>query len=365
MQFTEKIKSFFQFLFLEKPTQKKKKKAYQQVEKEPDTVWLEKHSENPIIAPDPKNDWESWQTFNPGALLLDNHVHFLYRAIGSDGLSRFGYAFSEDGLSIDRRLAFPAYEHEIRSYSLVSYPSGGSFGGAEDPRIVRIEDEPYIYITYTACDGGLRVGLSRIHIDDFRKGRWNWSVPKLISSQGETHKNWIIFPEKINGKYAIMHSLNPEIQVAYLDDLNFSNNETITSFFRSEERKDVWDKWIRGVGPTPIKTDKGWLVFYHAMDDDWSKYKVGAMLLNLEDPTKVIYRAKSPILEPSEEYENCGFKSGVVYVSGAVVKDGVLYIYYGGADSYVCVAYENLDTFLEELTRDEKPHLQKKTLTKK
>jgi predicted GH43/DUF377 family glycosyl hydrolase len=82
---------------------------------------------------------------------------------------------------------------------------------------------------------------------------------------------------------------------------------------------------------------------------DPNRYKLGAMILDAADPTKVLYRSRTPILEPDFNYENQGFKSGVVYSCGAVVNEGELYVYYGGADSVVCVAMANLDTFLGEL----------------
>ena len=89
------------------------------------------------------------------------------------------------------------------------------------------------------------------------------------------------------------------------------------------------------------------------------------MLLDLNDPTKILHRSKEPVLEPSEFYENVGFKSGVVYVTGAVVKDDLLLVYYGGADSYVCVASAHAEEFVEALARETKPKLKVKTLKKK
>ena len=76
---------------------------------------LVKPVENPLISPRPENGWESWQTFNPGAVLLDEKIHFLYRAIGHDGVSRLGYANSNDGLKINQRLSNPAYEHKLEN----------------------------------------------------------------------------------------------------------------------------------------------------------------------------------------------------------------------------------------------------------
>ncbi len=328
---------------------------------------LNKSKNNPIISPKPENIWETWQTFNPTVILLNNKVHFLYRAIGEDGISRLGYAVSNDGFNIDERLPYPVYEHQIKEkiFDVISYCSGGSWGGAEDPRIVRVDKENILYMTYTACDNGLQVGLSAIEVNDFLNKKWKWKPSTLISSPNEVHKNWVIFPEKINGKYAILHSIKPHIQIEYRDDLKFNRSDYINSFYGGGPQKGCWDKWVRGVGAVPIKTKDGWLVFYHAMDNDWSKYKVGAMLLDINDPTKILYRSKKPILEPNEYYENNGSKRGVVYASGAVIKEEDLLIYYGAADSYICVAYSNLNKFLEALKKEVKPKLKRKIIRKK
>jgi len=328
---------------------------------------LKKPHHNPIIAPRRDNIWDGCHTFNPGVVQLDDKVHFMYRAIGPDGVSRLGYAQSNDGYTIDLRNTNPAYEHSTkqRSFNTYSYFSGGSWGGGEDPRLVRVGNESLLYMTYTACNGDLRVALTSINVDDFQNQRWNWSPPVYLSPPGEVHKNWLIFPEKINGKYAILHGINPDIMVEYRDHLEFDDANYIKSFWGGgKPRKNCWDKWLRGAGPVPLKTKYGWLLFYHAMDNDWGKYRVGAMLLDYNDPTKIIARAKAPILEPKEHYENHGFKGGVVYASGAVVKDDNLYIYYGGADSYVCVAYANYDTFLNELKKHQEPKLKTSVVRK-
>ena len=329
---------------------------------------LVKPPTNPIIEPIRENGWEAWQTFNPGAILLKGNIHFLYRAIGADGISRIGYAFSNDGFKVGERFPHPVFEHRIkaRTFNIYSYFAGGSWGGAEDPRIVRVGDEDVLYMTYTACGNGLRIGLTSIGVNDFLNKRWEkWATPFFLSPPDKVNKNWVIFPEKIKGRYGILHSISPEVSIAYLDNLDFSHQTYIESHYSNEPRKNCWDKWVRGVGPVPIKTKYGWLIFYHAMDNDWSKYKVGTMLLDLDDPTKVLCRSKEPVLEPSEHYENNGFKSGVVYASGAVVKNGELLVYYGGADSCVCVASANLDKFLDALRKNIKPTLYRGIIKKK
>ncbi len=328
---------------------------------------LTKAGTNPIIRPLQRSEWQAWQTFNPGVILLEDKVHFLYRAIGADGISRFGYARSPDGLKIDERLPYPVFEHHLTpgSFSYWSFTSGGSFGGAEDPRIVRIGKESVLYVTYTACDGGLRVGLTSIKVEDFLAKKWNWKSPKLISPPGEVHKNWVIFPEKINGRYAILHSINPTISIEYRDDLDFNELDYIESHYGGVVRKNCWDSSVRGAGAPPIKTKYGWLLFYHAIDKrDSGRYKVGAMLLDQYDPTKILHRGVEPILEPDEWYENNGFKAGIVYVTGAVVKDGKLLVYYGGADSYVNFASVDLEEFLQNLIQTKKPKLKRVTRKK-
>lgn len=342
-------------------TKKKKKTSVKKTSRQKKES-VKKIINNPIISPRKENFWESWQTFNPAAVLIKDKVHFVYRAIGNDGVSRFGYANSKSGFELDERDSFPAYQDSgfRREYAYHS-ASGGSWSGCEDPRMTQIDDK--IYITYTSCNGGLRVGLLSIKVSDFLKREWNWSQPKLISPAGEVHKNWVIFPEKINGKYAILHSISPEISIAYRKSLDFKDGECIRSHYHPGEPSKEWDSYLRGPGPTPIKTKHGWLLFYHAMNhDDMGKYKIGAMLLDLKDPTKILHRSQKPILEPTESYEMNGYKPGVIYALGSVIKGDKIILYYGGADSYVCAAYANLEEFLKELIGKNKKLLKKKLL---
>jgi len=351
---------------------KAKKKPGRKKGKKTSSLLLVKSLNGPIISPDSGNGWESWQTFNAGAVLLEERVHFLYRAIGEDAISRLGYAVSSDGFKIDERLIHPAYEHPLADknsfFHVFSFVSGGSFGGCEDPRLVRVGKEEKLYLTYTACDQGLRMTLTSIKLNDFLKKKWLWKRPVFISPPGQVHKNWVIFPEKIKGRYCVLHSLNPKISVDYFDNLDFDGHTHINSFYDPipKGKHWAWENWIRGAGPTPLKTKEGWLLFYHAQSyKDPGKYKVGAMILDLEDPTKVLYCCKEPVIESSELYENNGYKPGVVYASGAVIKDGLLLVYYGASDSHVCVAYTDLEEFLKSLKKEIKPKLTRTILKKK
>lgn len=332
---------------------------------------LTKSSHNPILKPG-SNPWTAEAVLNPGAAIIRGRTHLIYRAIGMDGVSRLGYASSEDGIVFDKRLPYPVYVAQkprnlpghVRRYSPVLYPSGGSWGGCEDPRMVLIEGR--VYITFNMFDGWdyIRVASISIAEDDFMAEQfWKWDGPHILSRPGERHKNWVLFPEKIGGKFAILHSIAPNVEIAYRDSIEDIGTEEpfIQSWVGSRDnlpaRKDSWDTFVRSAGPPPVKTDRGWLLFYHAIDArDPGRYKLGAMLLDLTDPTKVLYRSLTPILSPDEIYENRG-KPGIVYACGATLRQGTLFVYYGGADRVVCVATTSLDSFLDALIEGSQPSL--------
>jgi predicted GH43/DUF377 family glycosyl hydrolase len=321
---------------------------------------LERFRGNPIIFPANGMYFESRATFNPTAFEHDGKVHVIYRAVGESDVSTLGYAGSYDGYNLKERTFRPIFIHknnlsEIETDKIQAlYSSGGGWnGGAEDPRITKIDN--ILYMTYTAFDGwgSVRIGLTSIGLEDFINKKWNWKNPVLISPPGEIHKNWAIFPEKINSKYAIIHSISPEILIDYFKDLNsLDGKKYIKSNFNGKPNWDSGLKSVRGIGPAPIKTKLGWLIIYHAMEkNDPNRYKLFAMILDKKDPTKIIFHSKKAILEPDEFYENEGYKSGVIYCCGAVVKNDNLFIYYGGADMVSCVATANLELFLKDLKK--------------
>jgi len=325
---------------------------------------LSRSYKNPIISPLAHQHWENIGTFNPA--VVEDHegrIHMFYRAIGSDGVSRVGHAVSDDGIHFSERSPYPVFVpprgygggHETftnnpKKYDPTFYTSGGGWSGSEDPRAVRIDDK--IYMTYTAFEswGSVRIAVTSIKLDDLKHKRWAWKRPSLLSSSDTVNKNWVLFPEKINDKFVILHGISPKIFINYVDNLdNFPKDKYIESLpqhhghgYTEKSREDFWDNRMRGAGAPPIKTRLGWLLLYHAIDDN--KYKVGAMILDLHNPTKVLYRSPEPILSPEVHYEN-DWKPGVVYASGAIVKNEKLLVYYGGGDKYVGVA----ETPLEEL----------------
>jgi predicted GH43/DUF377 family glycosyl hydrolase len=324
---------------------------------------LAKHDENPIMTSRVHLPWESQATLNPAAVYEKGRVHMAYRAIGDSGLSSIGYASSEDGVHFDDRPEKPMYvpreDFEWSGGTTVDsmemYMSGGGYGGCEDPRLTHIDDK--YYLTYVAYDGmnPPRVALSSIPEEDFHNKNWDaWETPVIISKPGIVDKNACILPEKVNGKYVIFHRIFPNILIDFVDSLEFDGTSYLEGEHKISPTDLGWDSRKVGAGPPPMRTDEGWLLIYHAVDDkNDSQYKMGAMLLDLEDPTKVLYRTRKPILAPTEWYENHGFKAGVAYPCGAVIKDNELFVYYGGADSYVCVATAPLDEFLYHLKHQE------------
>ncbi len=333
---------------------------------------MKRSIKNPIIRPHSINEWEVEGTFNPAAFEdSDGNIHLLYRAVGRDGISRVGLATSKDGVHFGKRFPYPVYEprsgygmphaHNVSGpvgYYPSFYTSGGGWGGSEDPRVVCIDGR--LYMTYVAFEGWnfIRIALTSISVDDFKAGKWNWTRPTLISPPGQPSKNWVLFPEKINGKYAILHGVSPEVLVDYVDSLDDFKTKDGALYIQSASprggRQTHWDSSVRGAGPPPVKIKEGWLLLYHAMDRrDPGKYKLGGMILDSADPTKILYRTHAPILSPDTWYENDG-KPGVVYASGALVRDDELYVYYGGGDKVVCVATAPLKEFVEYI-KTEKP----------
>jgi beta-1,2-mannobiose phosphorylase / 1,2-beta-oligomannan phosphorylase len=338
-----------------------------------ETLSLSKVNNNPILSPRREVWWESEAVFNPAAIVDQGKVHLMYRAMGTDGISRIGYASSRDGIHFTDRADHPVYAptrdfgiperkrvYGPLSYSPQTYASGGGWGGCEDPRLVKIDGQ--VHMTFVAFDGWgfVRMALNSIMLEHFRGRKWNWKAPKFLSPPGEIHKNWVLFPEKIRGKYAILHSISPpELSIDYVDSLDeFNGEKFIKSRYNRDGRKGFWDESVRGAGAPPIKTSEGWLLLYHGMNPAQPEvgYRVGAMLLDLEDPKRILFRSKEPILEPNEWYEN-DWKPGVVMATGAVVFKGNLFVYYGGGDKYIAAAKINLREFLRKLTQDEHAQL--------
>jgi beta-1,2-mannobiose phosphorylase / 1,2-beta-oligomannan phosphorylase len=246
-------------------------------------------------------------------------------------ISYLRIARSKDGrnFTVDEKpFVFPSERHEIF--------------GIEDPRITQMGDQYYIYFS-AASDVG--VGESLIVTKDFE------SYERLGMIFAPENKDVLIFPEKINGKYYALHrpvprsNANPEIWIAESDNLRYwGNHQHLIGL-----REDKWDSGRIGGGAVPFRTEKGWLELYHGASKD-DRYCMGAILLDLDDPTKVIARSEQPILEPVAPYEEEGFFGGVVFSCGVLLEGDTIKMYYGVADTSMACCELSLQEVLDSLT---------------
>ena len=164
-------------------------------------IKLKRSPLNPLFAPNPMHLWESKYVFNP-AVVYDGEVfHMLYRAQGADMVSRMGYAVSTDGLHFNR-MEKPVFSPE-RPEELY---------GVEDPRLTKIDDRYYMtYTAYSPTD--IKVALAST------KNFITWERHGIILPEYDPDKDAVLFPEKINGKYVMLHRDPPNIWIAYSDDL--------------------------------------------------------------------------------------------------------------------------------------------------
>lgn len=309
-------------------------------------IKLARAKENPIISPIKDHPWESKATFNPAAIYLNGKVHLVYRAMSEDNTSVFGYATSKDGIHINYRSPDPIYTPR-ESFEQKSVPGGNS--GCEDPRLTKIGDK--IYMAYTAYDGinPPRVALTWIKETDFLNKKWNFIKSILISPPNINDKDACIFPEKVNGKYFIVHRIGDDIDSGFTSMLDLVNSKWVGGYRWIYPRKGNWDSKRVGIAAPPIKTKAGWVLFYHGISEQDNMYRVGVILLDLKDPTKIISRSDDPIFEPEAAYEKEGIVSNVVFPCGAVLIKNKFYIYYGGGDKVIGVATIGLKQLLESL----------------
>ncbi len=273
--------------------------------------------------------------FNGAVVRLDGEYVLLLRVEGQQGYSFFCLARSRDGLhfSVDEQpWMLPADKGPFSIWEE---------NGIEDPRITVIDG--YYYILYTAVSRyGYRIALART--DDFE----SFQRIAIVSRPG--NKDGVLFPEKINGLYArldrpIGNDIG-SIWVSYSPDLiHWGRSELVIS-----PRPRFWDAYRIGASVPPIKTERGWLEIYHGvkMTSAGPIYRAGTVMLDLENPAKVIGRCLSPILSPRADYERIGDVGNVVFACSAIVEhDGEVKLYYGAADTSICVATCHIDELTE------------------
>ena len=312
-----------------------------------DTKRFARYEGNPIISPRLELDWQKMATFNPAAIYLDGKVHILYRAQSQDGTSTIGYASSKDGLNIDENLDSPVYVPR-EDFEKKTHPEGNS--GCEDPRITLIDDK--LLMTYTAYDGKNppRVALTSIKKDDFLNKNWNWEKPRLISPPGVDDKDACIIKNIKGEGYFAFHRLGDVIWLDHLRDLDFPERKFLSGGIMVQARKDYWDNVKVGISSPPLETERGWLLIYHGVSDPGFVYKIGAMLLDYNDPKNILARTDEPIFEPEKPYELEGLVPNVVFPCGSVIIDDTVYIYYGGADTVAGVATMPLNALFNSLS---------------
>jgi beta-1,2-mannobiose phosphorylase / 1,2-beta-oligomannan phosphorylase len=295
--------------------------------------------ENPILKPDPNHSWENMAVFNAAALDLDGTIHIVYRALGEDGIARLGYAATKNGTKIIERLPEPIYSPRADFESR----------GCEDPRLTKIGNT-----IYTAFDGQnpWRAALTTISVKDFVAHKWEkWTPPQLITPDPVQDKDTCLLPEKIAGQYMWIHRIDPLICADFLDTLNFKKTRLTRCIEIMGPRSGMWDSTKIGIAGPPIKTKKGWLLIYHGVSKT-ATYRLGAVLLDLKNPSIVLSRSVDTIFEPLEEYERVGMVKNAVFSCGAVVREDTIFIYYGGADTVLGVAKVSLRKLLKILLPD-------------
>lgn len=315
-------------------------------------VKFERHPKNPILTPDKYHTWEDRAVFNPGVALYKGKFYLLYRAIGEyeQYVSSIGLATSVDGVNFERKPEPVLKPQEVYEEH-----------GIEDLRINPLEGT--FYLTHTvlerpAPEGGRSHQVGLIKTNDFKRfERLGVITPKEFCS-----RNAVLFPGKINGRYVMLHrplylvkggnSLFPDEELPSLPGIWISYSRDLLNWEDHRllfEPQFDWEAYKIGGGSPPIITKKGWLVIYHGVDDK-RVYRAGAAVLDLGDPQKVIYRSESPVLEPEMEYEKVGDTPNVVFPTGLVGKDGLLYLYYGAADKRICLATASLEEISNNLS---------------
>jgi predicted GH43/DUF377 family glycosyl hydrolase len=313
---------------------------------------IKRSPENPILSPNPAVPWEGEAAFNPSVIEVDKKFHMFYRATSSEhkaseggiSISSIGHAVSKDGVTFTDRdqIVFPIREWE-------------KFG-CEDPRVTEFEGKYYIFYTAVSAFSadGIKVAVA---------------ISKDLKTIEEKHlitpfnaKAMALFPERINGKIAAILTIDTDHPPAKICLAFFDRIEDMWS-------EEYWKEWHDHVadhvlaidqnekdqievGAAPLKTEAGWLVFYSYIYNYFSPpatFGVQAVLLNLYDPKQIVGEMKRPFLVPEAEYEFYGRVGRIVFPSGALVKKGMIYLYYGAADTTSCVAMMKLKDLLEEL----------------
>jgi predicted GH43/DUF377 family glycosyl hydrolase len=284
--------------------------------------------------------------FNPGVLRENDVVHMLYRATNSAiqdkarYVSTIGYA----RLDLDGRVL---YDSDV---PVISPRDEADRMGCEDPRILEFEGRRLVF--YTAYSGK----LTRVAVDETRDFT---SFDRLgLIGHELWDKDAFIIPGRVSGgRVAYLHRVEPDIQLEFASELEDYFDPAYWKDYPARlahsvilRRQQPWEERKIGGSLPPVPTDRGWLFITHGVTMDYV-YRAGAVLLDREDPRKVLGRLPYPILEPVEPWEREGDVPNVVFPEGVYERDGYLYIYYGAADKYIALARIGIDDLVAELLR--------------
>ena len=301
---------------------------------------IKRYSGNPILT---KKDvpYPVATVHNAGMAKYNDKYIMLFRSHNLNGRSIIGKAVSNDGFNftVDKEpFLTPSIDGIFKEYEAY---------GIEDPRIVFIDDE-YL-ITYSAySQHGVRIGLAKTK--DFK------TVERFSLITEADYRNVVIFPEKFNGLYARLDRPHSDISpwaiwISYSPDLRYWGDSELIM----KPMQYHWDEMKIGPGATPIKTPRGWLNIYHGVFPTMagSVYRLGVALHDLENPSKIIAVGDEWILQPEEAYEITGYVPNVVFTCGAIPEpDGSVKIYWGGADTVMCVGTANIEELVDHCLKN-------------
>ncbi len=301
---------------------------------------VERYKNNPILTPDDV-PYPVATVHNAAVVKHDGKYIMIFRSHLHNGRSILGLAESADG-----------YRFTVHKEPFMTPAKEGIFAeyeayGVEDPRVVAI-DGAYL-ITYSAYSRhGVRIGLARTH--DFR------IVERVSLITEADYRNVVIFPEKIEGRYVRLDRPHSEISpwsiwISYSPDLIYWGDSKLIV----KPVQYHWDEMKIGPGAPPFKTPDGWLSIYHGVFPtmDGSIYRLGVMLHDLQDPSRVIAVGDDWILQPEMPYEQTGYVHNVVFTCGAVPEDdGTVKIYWGAADTVMCAGTARIADLVEHCVKN-------------
>jgi predicted GH43/DUF377 family glycosyl hydrolase len=300
---------------------------------------LHRHAANPILTA------EQWPytvnaVLNAAAARVDGSTVLLVRVEDRRGISHLTVARSKNGL--DEWAVEPepllAPDEDVASEQW----------GFEDPRVVWVEELGRFVITCTAYGpAGPAVYLATT--EDFT------TVERHGVIRHPEDKNAALLPHRVDGKWLLLHRPKTEFGGAR-GEILLSRSADLDSWSTPEQVMQPrtgawWDSLRIGIGPPPLRTEHGWLLLYHGVKSTVGGdiYRVGLALLDLDEPTRVLRRLPSWVLAPQADYERTGDVPNVVFPCGLIhdTATGEVRLYYGAADTSICLATAQLDELLE------------------